>query len=182
MLPFYQIQLGLTVATVVVAAILACRFVPRLWSPLDPALDRRDALADAGARQSIERARAATHAHLQADLDEICRRAGGSEDAAGRLAAAARELLGKRLRAHVAAVESARSRLRRAELSRAALGDAVAASERTFGRAREQLVDAARALCAAKARGTALAAALGAVDDEARWAVVELGAVLEDHG
>ena len=94
----------------------------------------------------------------------------------------ARELLGKRLRAHVAAVESARSRLRRAELSRAALGDAVAASERTFGRAREQLVDAARALCAAKARGTALAAALGAVDDDARWAVVELGAVLEDHG
>ena len=39
-----------------------------------------------------------------------------------------------------------------------------------------------RALCAAKARATALAAALGAVDNEARWAVVELGAVLEDHG
>ena len=31
-------------------------------------------------------------------------------------------------------------------------------------------------------RPTALAAALGAVDDEARWAVVELGAVFEDHG
>ena len=49
MLPFYQIQIGLTVATMLAAAILACIFVPRLWSPLDPALDRRDALADAGA-------------------------------------------------------------------------------------------------------------------------------------
>ena len=67
--------------------------------------------------------------------------------------AAARELLGKRLRAHVAAVESARSRLRRAELSRAALGDAVAASERTFGRAREQLERARRRAARRRERG-----------------------------
>ena len=181
MLPFYQIQLGLTVATVVVAAILACRFVPRLWSPLDPALDRRDALADAGARQSIERARAATHAHLQADLDEICRRAGRSDGAAGHppppRASCWVSGCGRTSRPSRRALAAAarRAEPRRAGRRRRRLGADV------WPRA-QQLVDAARALCAAKARRTALAAALGAVDDEARWAVVELGAALEDHG